>query len=87
MPIRDYVDPRAVVVTDGLPAYNSLSASGFDPRLCGLSTGGDEAHREIEHIDLVVPLLKRWLMGTHQGAVRPTHLQTYLDEFAFRFNG
>lgn len=26
------------------------------------------------------------LLGTHQGAVQPSHLQAYLDEFAFRFN-
>ena len=31
-------------------------------------------------------LLKRWLLGTHQGAVRPSHLDYYLDEFTFRFN-
>jgi hypothetical protein len=33
-----------------------------------------------------VSLLKRWLLGTHAGAVKPKHLQAYLDEFAFRFN-
>src|SRR5712672_1149878 len=31
-------------------------------------------------------LLKRWLLGTHQGAVAPQHLSYYLDEFTFRFN-
>ena len=30
--------------------------------------------------------MKRWLLGTHAGAVRPKHLQAYLDEFAFRHN-
>jgi hypothetical protein len=34
----------------------------------------------------VVSLLKRWLMGTHQGSVVPAHLQSYLEEFTFRFN-
>ena len=34
----------------------------------------------------VASLLKRWLMGTHQGAVRPDYLDYYLDEFTFRFN-
>ena len=33
-----------------------------------------------------VSLLKRWLLGTHAGAVKPKHLQAYLDEFAFRYN-
>ncbi len=34
----------------------------------------------------VASLLKRWLLGTHQGAVESTHLPSYLDEFTFRFN-
>ena len=33
-----------------------------------------------------ISLLKRWLLGTHAGAVRDKHLQAYLDEFAFRHN-
>ena len=33
-----------------------------------------------------ISLLKRWLLGTHAGAVGPKHLQAYLDEFAFRHN-
>ena len=34
----------------------------------------------------VASLLKRWLLGTNQGAVAPAHLDYYLDEFTFRFN-
>ncbi len=34
----------------------------------------------------VASLLKRWLLGTHQGAVSPKPLDYYLDEFTFRFN-
>jgi hypothetical protein len=34
----------------------------------------------------LVSLLKRWLLGTHQGAVSRKHLDYYLDEFTFRFN-
>ena len=30
--------------------------------------------------------MKRWLIGTHAGAVAPKHLQAYLDEYAFREN-
>ena len=37
-------------------------------------------------VHLVISLLKRWLMGTHQGAVSHKHLDYYLDEFTFRFN-
>jgi hypothetical protein len=34
----------------------------------------------------VVSLLKRWLLGTHQGGISHEHLEYYLDEFTFRFN-
>jgi hypothetical protein len=33
-----------------------------------------------------VSLFKRWLLGTHQGAVSVEHLDYYLDELTFRFN-
>jgi len=36
--------------------------------------------------DRQVQRLKRWLLGTHQGAVGQGHLDYYLDEFTFRFN-
>jgi hypothetical protein len=34
----------------------------------------------------IIALFKRWLLGTYQGAVRPEHLDYYLDEYTFRFN-
>ena len=34
----------------------------------------------------VASLLKRWLLGTHQGGVSIRQLDFYLDEFVFRFN-
>jgi len=34
----------------------------------------------------VAALLKRWLLGTHQGRVSREQLDYYLDEFTFRFN-
>ena len=40
----------------------------------------------LPHVHLVISLLKRWLLGTHQGAVETKHLQAYLDEYVFRFN-
>ena len=84
--VHDYVEPGTLVVTDGLPAYNGLRAAGFDHRPHVIATGGETARQELDHVHLVVSLLKRWLGGTHQGAVTPAHLQDYLNEFAFRFN-
>ena len=84
--VGDYVEPGAMVVTDGLSVYESLKAAGFDHHPHVIATGGETARSELDHVHLVISLLKRWLGGTHQGALTPAHLQAYLDEFAFRFN-
>ena len=84
--VQDYVEVGTKVITDGLQVYNKLNAAGFDHHPHIVSTGGEGARRELDHVHLVISLLKRWLGGTHQGAVTPSHLQTYLDEFSFRFN-
>lgn len=45
-----------------------------------------EASTLMPRLHRIAGLLKRWLLGTHQGAVAPQHLSYYLDEFTFRFN-
>ncbi len=68
------------VITDGWDAYRPLGSLGFvhEVRVGDVELLAN-AHR-------VVSLLKRWLLGTHQGAVRRKHLQHYLDEFTFRYD-
>jgi len=44
------------------------------------------AYKAMPRVHRVAALTKCWLLGTHQGAVRPPHLPYYLDEFTFRFN-
>ena len=84
--VQDYVEPGTTVVTDGLSIYDNLKTVGFKHRPHVISTGGKAASKQLEHVHLVISLLKRWLGGTHQGAATPSHLQAYLDEFSFRFN-
>jgi transposase-like protein len=89
--VEDYIKPGAIVVTDGLKSYSFLEGMGFQHETCVMSSPptddiDGEAESNLEHVHLVVSLLKRWLLGTHQGAVTPHHLHSYLDEFAFRFN-
>ena len=40
----------------------------------------------LPRVHLVISLFKRWLLGTHQGAIAHAYLQDYLDVFTFRFN-
>jgi transposase-like protein/predicted RNA-binding Zn-ribbon protein involved in translation (DUF1610 family) len=84
--VRDFVEPGTKVVTDGLTVYANLKSAGFNHHPHVVTTGGDAARQQLDHVHLVISLLKRWLGGTHQGAVTPFHLQAYLDEFSFRFN-
>ena len=48
-------------------------------------TAQDLVHRGLA-VHRVASLLKRWLLGTYQGAVSKAHLEYYLDEFTFRFD-
>jgi hypothetical protein len=40
----------------------------------------------LPHVHMIISHLKRWLLGTHQGAVSAKHMQSYLNEYVFRFN-
>ena len=82
--IRDVVDPGAIVVTDGLPAYQNLD--GYVHKPIVVRKQSKEADELLPRVHRIISLVKRWLMGTHQGAVQHDHLDYYLDEFIFRFN-
>src|SRR5271157_806870 len=81
--VQAAVEPGSLVRSDGLAGYSFLPDYGYIhvPSFHKEATPGDAtplAHR-------VASLLKRWWLGTHQGAIRPDHLAYYLDEFTFRF--
>jgi transposase-like protein len=79
--------PGTQVVTDGWEAYAGLPQWGYGHSVHVLrGQGADAATRLLPRVHRVAALLKRWLLGTHQGAVRAQHLDYYLDEFTFRFN-
>ena len=82
--------PGTQVVTDGWEAYAGLPQWGdgsYGHRVHVLrDQGADAATRLLPRVHRVAALLKRWLLGTPQGAVRAQHLDYYLDEFTFRFN-
>jgi transposase-like protein/ribosomal protein L37AE/L43A len=80
------VEPGSVVRTDGWSGYEPLVDKGYKHRIIPVRRSGRNAHELLPRVHRVAALLKRWLLGTHQGAVRPQHLDYYLDEFTFRFN-
>ena len=72
--------------TDGWTGYNGLSGLGYEHKRTILSASGDPAHVAMPGVHRIASLLKRWILGTHQGSVVPEHLHSYLEEFTFRFN-
>lgn len=80
------IEPGATVVTDGWRAYPQACRELFSHEPYPVSGSGHQAHELLPAVHRVASLCKRWLLGTHQGGVNPDHLQSYLDEFCFRFN-
>ena len=84
--VREVVAPGSLVHTDGWNGYNQLAQHGYRHERSILATSDAPAHVVMPAVHRVASLLKRWLLGTHQGAVSTKHLYYYLDEFTFRFN-
>jgi transposase-like protein len=68
----------STIRTDEWGGYNRLESAGY--------RHVSSKKNELKLAHLVASLLKRWLLGTHHGAVSHEHLAYYLDEYTFRFN-
>lgn len=84
--VQEAVTPGSTVVTDGWPSYESLPDLGYRHERRVIGRAAKNASGMLPHVHLVASLLKRWLIGTLQGAVAREHLDYYLDEYTFRFN-
>lgn len=85
--IQTAVAPASAVHTDGWKPYQGLDRLGYVHEATKLKGQPLSAATEVlPRVHRVASLLKRWLLGTHQGAIAPEHLDYYLDEFTFRFN-
>jgi len=82
--LKEMVDAGTLVVTDAWSGYNGLEVQGYEHGIIRKSSIVGE--NLLPLANRVASLLKRWLLGTHQGGVRVSHLDYYLDEFTFRFN-
>ena len=77
------VEPGSTVRTDGFKSYLGLNGYNHQRQV---QTQQPEAEHVLPRVHLVIALLKRWILGTHQGAIANEHLDDYLNEFTFRFN-
>ena len=76
--IKTAIDSDSTVRTDDWNGYTGITEMGYYHIV--------QPSKDMKLAHLVISLIKRWLLGTYQGAVRPSHLAYYLDEFTFRFN-
>jgi transposase-like protein len=84
--IKETVEPGSKVHSDGSGAYRKIEELGFDHKVTVHLGSNIPAHQSMPGVHRVAALLQRWMMGTHHGAVQPSQLDYYLDEFVFRFN-
>ena len=76
--VNEVVEPGSIICTDNWTGYTNLEKSSYKREIV--------PSLELKLPHLIASLLKRWLLGTFQGAVHPSHLEYYLDEYTFRFN-
>ena len=83
--VQEVVSQGSTVITDGLPVYRQLADVGY--RHVGrIPESRDQSSAILPRVHRVAALIKRWLLGTHQGSFSKRLLAGYLDEFTFRFN-
>ena len=79
--VKSEVADGSTVKTDGLPSYNNLVGTDHDKQVVGKQL----AHKVLPWVHRIFANLKAWEIGVYHG-LRAKHLQSYLDEFVFRFN-
>jgi transposase-like protein len=79
--VRANVKRGATLLTDGHASYSRLTEYRRDPRIVGKMAG----HVVLPWVHRAFSLMKRWSLGTYHG-LRRKHLDTYLNEFVFRYN-
>ena len=82
--VMEVVEPGSTIRSDGWNGYNSLVKHGYNHQ--PIKNNNVQENDLIPSAHLIASLLKRWLSGTHQGAISHKNLPYYLDEFTFRFN-
>ncbi len=82
--VKKAVKPSSIVRTDDWRGYATLKQMGYRHEI--VRENAEVGSNLLPKVNRVVALLKRWLLGVHQGAVGYSYLNYYLDEFTFRFN-
>lgn len=82
--VKEGVEPGSTVQTDGWRGYGKLSERGYVHEI--IRKEAVVGRNVLPKVNRIAALLKRWLLGTYQGRVEPSHIDYYLDEYTLRFN-
>src|SRR6266496_3069950 len=83
------VEPGATVITDAWMGYHGITGLGYAHERRSQRAArarGEDPGALLPGVHRIASLAQRWLPGTHQGRIDDAHLQSYLNEFAFRFS-
>lgn len=77
-------------MTDGLKSYCCLADEGYEHKPMRKPYFGEDqdpdADELLPRVHRAISLVKRWILGTYQGRLDNKYLDSYLNEFTFRFN-
>lgn len=82
--LEGVVAAGSTVITDGWQPYRAAT-EGLYTHQRHVAPGA-LSHHLLPGVHRISALVKRWILGTHQGRLGDTHLPLYLDEFVFRWN-
>lgn len=82
--IQTMVEVGSSIRTDEFRSYDMLTKHNYKHIKVPKNSAIGEDPTPLVH--RIASLLKRWLLGTHQGGIHLENLQSYLDEYVFRFN-
>ena len=83
--IKENVIEGSTLIRDGWAGYSGIDEEGYTSEVTKVSKSTSEDEK-LPHVHLAISLIKRWILGTYQGSIDEYNLQTYLEEFSFRFN-
>jgi transposase-like protein len=80
--LTESIKPNSMVVTDGYKGFSGLSKIGFEHVPFTMQTPKDN-QAYLPWVHILISNAKRFILGTHHSV---KYLQSYLDEFSWRFN-
>jgi len=82
--VEEAAEKGSTIITDGWASYVGLANKGYRHEV--VISKITDPDNLLPHVHTTVSLLKRWILGTHQGSLSSKHIEYYLDEYTFRYN-